>query len=133
MIIQDEDDLLNSKDPPVTTPALRYPERAAGRRTFSPLPDYETSQALAFNDLNNDSLVTFYKCPPKRRFVDSRSWRAGIAALGMYIILSIVIGIPLIVKVSISIVCATCLLKLLRPPRKTLNHSLTPLTMLFLG
>ncbi|KAG1897966.1 uncharacterized protein F5891DRAFT_1148724 [Suillus fuscotomentosus] len=100
MIIQDEDDLLNSKDPPVTTPALRYPERAAGRRPFSPLPDYETSQALAFNDLNNDSLVTFYKRPPKRRFVDSRSWRAGIAALGMYIILSIVIGIPLIVKTS---------------------------------
>ncbi|KAG2119588.1 uncharacterized protein F5147DRAFT_625170 [Suillus discolor] len=100
MIIQDEDDLLNSKDPPVTTPALRYPERAAGRRPFSPLPDYETSQALAFNHLNNDSLISFYKCPPKRRFVDSRSWRAGIAALGMYIILSIVIGIPLIVKTS---------------------------------
>ncbi|KAG1862539.1 hypothetical protein DFJ58DRAFT_775585 [Suillus subalutaceus] len=49
MIIQDEDDLLNSKDPPVTTSALRYPPRAAGRRPFSPLPDYETSQALASN------------------------------------------------------------------------------------
>ncbi|KAG2146030.1 uncharacterized protein EDB93DRAFT_1251237 [Suillus bovinus] len=100
MIIQEEDDLLNSKDPPVTTPALRYPERAAGRRPFSPLPDYETSQALALNGLSNDSLITFYKPPPKRRFIDSRSWRAGIVALGIYIILSIIIGIPLIVKNS---------------------------------
>ncbi|KAG2043660.1 hypothetical protein BDR03DRAFT_910561 [Suillus americanus] len=98
MIIQDEDDLLNSKDPPVTTPALRYPERAAGRRPFSPLPDYETSQALALNVLNNDSLITLYKPPPKRRFIDSRSWRAGIIALGIYVILSIIIGIPIIVK-----------------------------------
>ncbi|KAG1734679.1 uncharacterized protein EDB91DRAFT_1146264 [Suillus paluster] len=98
MIIPDEDDL-KSKDPPVATPALRYPERAAGRRLFSPLPDYETSQALALNDLN-DSLITFYKPPPKRRFIDSRSWRAGITALGIYIILSIVIGIPIIVKKS---------------------------------
>ncbi|KAG1808201.1 uncharacterized protein BJ212DRAFT_1281051 [Suillus subaureus] len=98
MIIQDEDDLLKSKDPPVTTPALRYPERAAGRRPFSPLPDYETSQALALNVLNNDSLITLYKPPPKRRLIDSRSWRAGIIALGLYIILSIIIGIPLIVK-----------------------------------
>ncbi|KAG2150535.1 hypothetical protein DEU56DRAFT_729003 [Suillus clintonianus] len=100
MIILDEDDHLKSKDPPVATPALRYPERAAGRRPFSPLPDYETSQALALNDLNNDSLITFHKPPPKRRFIDSRSWRAGITALGIYIILSIVIGIPLIVKKS---------------------------------
>lgn len=100
MIIQDEDDLLKSKDPPVATPTLRVPERAAGRRPFSPLPDYETSQALALNVLNDDSLITFYKPPPKRRFIDTRSWRAGIIALGMYIILSIIIGIPLIVKKS---------------------------------
>ncbi|KAG1737694.1 hypothetical protein EDB19DRAFT_1717346 [Suillus lakei] len=98
MIIQDEDDLLKSKDPTVATPTLRYPERAAGRRPFSPLPDYETSQAIALHDLNNDSLITFHKPPPKRRFIDSRSWRAGITALGVYIILTIVIGIPLIVK-----------------------------------
>ncbi|KAG1775390.1 hypothetical protein EV702DRAFT_973138 [Suillus placidus] len=100
MIIQDEDDLRKLKDPPVATPALRYPERAAGRRPFSPLPDYETSQALALNHLNNDSLINFYKPPPKRRFIDFRSWRAGITALGIYIILSIIVGIPLIVKKS---------------------------------
>ncbi|KIK44590.1 hypothetical protein CY34DRAFT_802458 [Suillus luteus UH-Slu-Lm8-n1] len=102
MIIQEEDDLLKSKDPLVTVPVLRHPERAAGRRRrpLSPLPDYETSQALALNDLNNDSLITFNKPPPKRRFIDSRSWRAGITALGIYIILSIVIGIPLIIKKS---------------------------------
>ncbi|KAG2755249.1 hypothetical protein P692DRAFT_20793853 [Suillus brevipes Sb2] len=102
MIIQEEDDLLKSKDPLVTAPVLRYPERAAGRRRrpLSPLPDYETSQALALNDLNNDSQITFNKPPPKRRLIDSRSWRAGIAALGIYIILSIIIGIPLIIKKS---------------------------------
>jgi hypothetical protein len=101
MIILDEDDLLKSKDPPASTPSLRYPERAAGRRPFSPLPDYETSQALAFNDFN-DSLITFHKPPPKRRYLDSRFWRASIAALALYIFLSIVIGIPIIVKVSMN-------------------------------
>ncbi|KAG0707403.1 hypothetical protein DFH29DRAFT_897246 [Suillus ampliporus] len=98
MIIPDEDDL-KSKDPPVATPALRYPERAAGRRPFSPLPDYETSQALALNDFN-DSLITFRKPPPKRRFIDSKSWKAGVTALGIYIVLSIVIGIPIIFRKS---------------------------------
>jgi hypothetical protein len=134
MIIQDEDDLLKSKDPLVTTPVLRYPERAAGRRRrpFSPLPDYETSQALALNDLN-DSLVSFYKPPPKRRFIDSKSWRAGIAALGIYIILSIIIGIPLIIKVSIPIPCVACRLKLLRNLRQTNRPPTTTLTMSFLG
>jgi hypothetical protein len=99
MIIQDEDDL-KSKDLPVTTPALRYPERAAGRRPCSPLPDYETSQALALHGLDNDSLITLYKPPLRRRFIDSRSWRAGLIALSVYIILSIIIGIPLIIKKS---------------------------------
>jgi hypothetical protein len=107
MIIQDEDDL-KSKDLPVTTPALRYPERAAGRRPCSPLPDYETSQALALHGLDNDSLITLYKPPLRRRFIDSRSWRAGLIALSVYIILSIIIGIPLIIKVSTLIVCVTC-------------------------
>jgi hypothetical protein len=102
-MIIDEDDLLKSKDPPVATPTLRYPERAAGRRPFSPLPDYETSQALALTDFNNnDSLITFHNPPPKRRILDSKFWKAAIVALTLYIFLTITIGIPIIVKVSMS-------------------------------
>ncbi|KAJ8584338.1 hypothetical protein M405DRAFT_747191 [Rhizopogon salebrosus TDB-379] len=98
-MIIDEDDLLKSKDPPVATPTLRYPERAAGRRPFSPLPDYETSQALALTDFNNnDSLITFHNPPPKRRILDSKFWKAAIVALVLYIFLTITIGIPIIVK-----------------------------------
>ncbi|KAF9222582.1 hypothetical protein BS17DRAFT_707982 [Gyrodon lividus] len=96
MIIPDEDDTQKIKDPPVATPTIRYPERAVARHPFSPLPDYETSQALAFGDFN-DSQVTFYKPPPRRRFVDSRFWRAALASLAVYIFLTIVLGVPIIV------------------------------------
>ncbi|KAH7929862.1 hypothetical protein BV22DRAFT_1029053 [Leucogyrophana mollusca] len=97
MIILDEEDQQKLKDSIVAGPTLRYPERAAGRRPFSPLPDYETSQALAFNGFN-DSLISFHKPPPKRRIIDSKFWRAALSALGVYILLSIVIGIPLVVS-----------------------------------
>ncbi|KIJ18945.1 hypothetical protein PAXINDRAFT_166859 [Paxillus involutus ATCC 200175] len=96
MILPDEDDTQKIKDPPVATSTIRYPERAAARRPFSPLPDYETSQALAFNGFN-ESQVTLYKPPPRRRFLDSRLWRAALTSLAVYIILTIVVGIPIIV------------------------------------
>ncbi|KIJ67959.1 hypothetical protein HYDPIDRAFT_83371 [Hydnomerulius pinastri MD-312] len=96
MIIPDEDDTQKIKDPPVATPTIRYPERAAGRRPFSPLPDYETSQALAYSGFN-DSQATIYKPPPRRRLIDSRFWRAALSSLAVYIFLTIVIGIPIIV------------------------------------
>ncbi|KAH7913907.1 hypothetical protein BJ138DRAFT_1123987 [Hygrophoropsis aurantiaca] len=98
MIILDEEDQQKLKDPPVTGPTLRYPERAAGRRPFSPLPDYETSQALAFNIGSNDSLISSHKPPPKLRIIDSKFWRAALSALAAYVLLSIVIGIPIIVS-----------------------------------
>ncbi|KAG6378140.1 hypothetical protein JVT61DRAFT_13828 [Boletus reticuloceps] len=84
------------KEPPVVAPTVRYPERAASRHPFSPLPDYETSQALAFRDFN-ESQVTLYKPPPRRRIFDSRLWRAAISALLVYIFLTLVIGIPIVV------------------------------------
>jgi len=96
MIISDEDDTQKIKDYPVAVPTVRYPERAAGRRPFSPLPDYETSQALAFRDFN-ESQVTLYKPPPRRRFFDSRFWRAAIASLVVYILLTLFIGVPIII------------------------------------
>ena len=98
MIISDEDDTQKIKDPPVAVPSVRYPERAASRRPFSPLPDYETSQALAFRDFN-ESQVTLYKPPPRRRFLDSRFWRAAVISLVVYILLTLFIGIPIIIHV----------------------------------
>ncbi|KAH7888532.1 hypothetical protein F5I97DRAFT_1804018 [Phlebopus sp. FC_14] len=96
MIIPDEDDTQKIKDQPVATPTIRCPERAAGRRPFSPLPDYETSQALAFSAFN-DSQVTVVKPPRRRRIIDSRFWRAALLSLFVYIFLTIVIAIPIIV------------------------------------
>lgn len=101
MIISDEDDAQKIKDPPAAAPTLRYPERAASRRRpFSPLPDYETSQALAFRDLD-ESQVTLYKPPPRRRILDSRLWRVAIISLVVYIFLTLVIGVPIIVNVRL--------------------------------
>jgi hypothetical protein len=96
MIIPDEDDNQKIKDTPVAIPSIRYPERAAGRRAQSPLPDYETSQALAFAGFN-DSQVTLFKPPPRRRLLDSRLWRAALASLAVYVFLTVVIGVPIIV------------------------------------
>lgn len=98
MIISDEDDTQKIKDPPVAIPTVRYPEPAASR-PFGSLPDYETSQALAFRDIN-DSQVTLYKPPPRRRVLDSRFWRAALISLVVYIFLTLVIGVPIIVHVS---------------------------------
>lgn len=98
MIIADEDDTQKLKDSPVAVPTVRYPARAASRRPFSPLPDYETSQALAFGGLN-DSQVTPYKTSRRRRFVDSRLWRVAIVSLIVYIFLTLAVGVPLIIHV----------------------------------
>lgn len=93
MILVDEDD---AKDIPVTNPTIRYPERAAGRRPCSPLPDYETSQALTYNNFD-DSSSTLYKPPARRRFLN---WKAVLVSLVAYIIVTLVIGIPIILRVK---------------------------------
>ncbi|KAL4074172.1 hypothetical protein J3A83DRAFT_4358002 [Scleroderma citrinum] len=98
MILTDEEDPQRIKDPPVTLPTIRYPERAVARRPFSPLPDYETSQALTFNSLN-DSQSTIVKPPRRRRFL---IWRAALISLVVYFFLTLVIGIPIILKKSAS-------------------------------
>lgn len=100
MIIPDEDDAQKIKDPPVDIPTVRHPEPAATRPLAS-LPDYETSQALAFGDLN-ESQITLYKPPPRRRILDSRFWRAALISLVVYIFLTLVVGVPIIVHVSFS-------------------------------
>ena len=135
MIISDEDDAQKIKDPPPSVPTVRLPERAATRRPFSPLPDYETSQALAFRDLN-ESQVTLYKPPPRRRILDSRLWRVAIISLVVYIFLTLVIGVPIIVHVrSLPFFVPSLPHHGKRNTRRTRNHhplptgSLTP----FLG
>lgn len=53
----DDDMIILDEDPPskpgsysdILGPTLRYPDRVAGRASTLTLPDYETSQALAFN------------------------------------------------------------------------------------
>lgn len=70
-------------------PTIRHPERAA-TRSFSSLPDYDTSEA------QHRSCTK----PPSTIF-DSKFWRAALYALVVYIILSAVIGIPLVVLVRI--------------------------------
>ncbi|KAG9316399.1 hypothetical protein JVU11DRAFT_2432 [Chiua virens] len=96
MIIADEDDPQKIKDPPVATPTVRYPDRAASR-PFSTLPDYETSQALALGG-PNDSLVTLYKPPRPRRCFDSRFWKTALTTLVVYVFLTLVIAVPIIIQ-----------------------------------
>lgn len=122
MIISDEDDTQKIKDPPVAIPTVRYPEPAASRPLGS-LPDYETSQALASRDINS-SQVTLYKPLPRRRILDSRFWRAALISLGVYIFLTLIIGVPIIVHVrfhpSISPSLLTSSLERIRGPAEIL-------------
>jgi hypothetical protein len=91
MIILDEEPSSKlSSFSSVAGPTLRHPERAAGRSTSHlTLPDYETSQAIANNDL-------VYKKVVKKR-IDARFWWATLYALIIYIVLSLLIGIPIVV------------------------------------
>lgn len=67
---------------------IRHPERAT-TRSFSPLPDYDTSEAQHRSTK-----------PPSTHIFDSKFWRAVLYSLVVYIILSAVIGIPLVVLKS---------------------------------
>ncbi|KAG5648615.1 hypothetical protein DXG03_003226 [Asterophora parasitica] len=89
MIILDEEDQQRSKelnDPFNAGPTLRFPEKAA-LRSESPLPDYETSEA-------RQKLIA--RARSSRKVVDPRLWRAILIAFGIYVLLSIVIGVPII-------------------------------------
>ncbi|RDB25483.1 hypothetical protein Hypma_007705 [Hypsizygus marmoreus] len=91
MIILDAEDQLRTKqlrDPFLGGgPTLRFPEKAAARSN-SPLPDYETSEA-------HQKLILKENIQRKR--VDPRLWRAILYALAIYVILSAVIGVPIII------------------------------------
>lgn len=92
MIILEEADQQAKLDSSVAGPTLRFPDRAVGRSS-SPLPDYETSQALQHN------LTTPRKSLHSK--VDARFWRATLYALVIYVALSVVIGVPLLVTVRL--------------------------------
>lgn len=98
MIILDEEDQLRTKqlqDPFIGGPTLRFPEKVAGR-SDSPLPDYETSEA-------RQKLIVKENYLNKR--VDPRLWRAIIYALGIYVLLSIIIGVPIVMVVRAALCC----------------------------
>ncbi|KAF8070639.1 hypothetical protein FPV67DRAFT_1561395 [Lyophyllum atratum] len=88
MIILDEQDQQWSKQlqgPLSDGLTLRLPEKAAVR-SDSPLPDYETSEA-------RQKLITKEKL---FKGVDPRLWRAILYALAIYLLLSLVIGLPIV-------------------------------------
>lgn len=89
MIILDGETDRQAKLDSFSGPTIRHPERAT-TRSFSPLPDYDTSEAQH---------RSFTKSPSTHIF-DSKFWRAVLYALVVYIILSAVIGIPLVVLKS---------------------------------
>lgn len=88
MIILDEEDQRKNFNDPYGGLTLRYPEKAVAR-SDSPLPDYETSEA---RQKHKD-----------RKKVDPTLWRAVFISLGIYILLSVVIGVPIVVLVCYSV------------------------------
>jgi hypothetical protein len=90
MIILDAEDQRRSKqDLPVTGLTLRFPEKAVAR-SDSPLPDYETSEARQ---------KFLLKIVSERKILDARLWRAILYAFVIYVLLSAVIGIPIVLLV----------------------------------
>ena len=90
MIILDAEDQRRSKqDLPVAGLTLRLPEKAVAR-SDSPLPDYETSEARQKFLLQTTS---------NRKILDARLWRAILYAFVIYVLLSAVIGVPIVLLV----------------------------------
>ncbi|KXN91055.1 hypothetical protein AN958_03122 [Leucoagaricus sp. SymC.cos] len=82
----------HEKQDTYTGPTIRLPERVARRRrSLSPLPDYEASQAQY-----RRSLVLDHK--NKQAWHQSKIWRAILFLLLTYAILTTVIGVPIVVK-----------------------------------
>jgi hypothetical protein len=90
MIILDAEDQRRTKeDLPAAGLTLRFPEKAVAR-SDSPLPDYETSEARQKYLLQTAS---------ERKLLDRRLLRAILYALLIYVLLSAIIGIPIILLV----------------------------------
>ncbi|TFK44400.1 hypothetical protein BDQ12DRAFT_593863 [Crucibulum laeve] len=86
MILLNEEDQYKEKHDAFVGPTLRHPERVLARSP-SPLPDYYTSEA------EHKGLIepTHHKLSLARKF-----WRPTLYALGIYVLLSAVIVIPLV-------------------------------------
>ena len=89
MIILDEEDQQKHFNDPYGGLTLRYPEKAVAR-SDSPLPDYETSEARQ-------------KHQNQCKKVHPMLWRAVSISLGIYILLSVIIGVPIIIIVCYSV------------------------------
>lgn len=72
---------------------LRHPSAAFTRTNSLLLPDYNTSEALYWND-------TSQKVPPKRPRVNPQILKAAAYAFAAYLFLSLVIVLPLAILVS---------------------------------
>lgn len=71
---------------------IRPPDRVARRRrSLSTLPDYEASEAQYSRRLINKNIKVWHQ---------TKLWRAILFSLLTYALLTVVIGVPIIVKVS---------------------------------
>jgi len=91
MIILDGEADGQTKEDTYNGLTLRHPQ-AAFTRSTSPLPDYDTSEAQHWKAIAE---------PPVRWKVDPRFWKAGLYALAIYVLLSILIVIPILVWVCL--------------------------------
>ncbi|TFL02438.1 hypothetical protein BDV98DRAFT_603641 [Pterulicium gracile] len=97
MIVLDEEDQQHLKPFASSGPTLRLPERAADHPTSLLLPDYETSQAL-HDSSHLDK--TPRRLRRRRRALDSQFCKASLAALVVYIVITISVGLPFILRKS---------------------------------
>lgn len=91
MIVVNDD---QEKQDSYNGPTIRPPERVARRRrSWSPLPDYEASEAQYRKSLALEH---------KKAWHQTKMWRAVLFLLLAYTLLTIVVGVPIIVTVSSS-------------------------------
>jgi len=89
MIIVNED---HEKQDSYSGLSIRPPDRVARRRrSLSTLPDYEASEAQYSRRLINKNTKVWHQ---------TKLWRAILFSLLTYALLTIIIGVPIIVKVS---------------------------------
>jgi hypothetical protein len=95
MIVLDDQDQSTKAYSSVASSARRVPEgtRKSTSTTCS-LPDYETSQAYQKPELEKTST---FLCIQR---VDRKFWRAVLFALIIYIVISLIIGLPFLIIVS---------------------------------
>ena len=103
MIILDGDHGRDKLDSPFVGQTIRLPDQVTLRSTTS-LPDYDASQ---------QEHEVFQEPKKKKRRFDRSFWRAVVCALVVYVALSLAIGVPLVVVVSVLATYTWHLLKFL--------------------